>query len=295
MEYMAFYSARRDDFFSGIEIRASSWDEAARLGGKIYLVAPHASGMEQSRVVLEAFGWRSYTVVAVAGPWSSDDERGMRWAAAMILEAYNKGHNQIPGILLWAATIVPEMITVETMMPMLKWGITHKNSMMRYLVTRAAGFIGAPALPIILRAVGDKSEEVQMAAIEAAEKIGPASLPVIELGIKSRNPSIRRRAVAATRTIGNLALPVLQSAMGDSNVDVRVTAVFVARLIGPSAFPILVSAASDNDPRVRTEAMLDAEHFGHLGLTVLEQGIKDRDRHVREAAREALNRMGGRR
>jgi len=303
MEYMAFYS-RRDTpwmydlqgnpclIMDGLGIYASSFDEAARLGEEIYLLVPFLSGNEQSRVILGDLGWRSSAATVVAGPWRNDDESGMAEAARMIVEAHNKGYRQVPGILLWAVPVVCEVqpknlkITVE-------WGINHKNSMVRYLATRAAGCIGTSALPILLRAIGDEAEDVQMAAIEVAETMGAASLPVIEIAMKKRNPSIRRRAVAATRRMGDLALPILQSAMMDSDVDVRIMAVFVARLIGPSAFQILVSAASDNDPRVRTEAMIDADHFGHAALSVLAEGLKDRDRHVREAAKEALKRMGG--
>jgi hypothetical protein len=296
MEYLAFHSTRDylplgNPYILSNSIYASTWEEAARSGGAIYLVAPYAYGMGQSRVVLGDFGWRSSAVTAVAGPWRNDDERGMIWAAAIIAEEYNKGHQQIPGILLWAATLVP-IVPPEMIGMTVEWGINHKNSMMRYLATRAAGHIGA--ISSVMKALGDKSEEVQAAAIEAAETIGPDALQVVERAIKSRNPSIRRRATTAARRMGDRALSILQSAMEDSDVDVRITAVFVARLIGPSAFPILERASSDKDARVRVEAMLDADQFGPPALQIIEKGLKDRDRRVREAAREALNRMRGR-
>lgn len=299
MEYLAFHSTRDNlpigNPYLSNSIYASTWEEAARSGGSIYLVAPYApyaSGTGQSRVILEAFGWRSSAVIAVAGPWRNDDERGMTWAAAMIAEEYNKGHQQIPGILLWAATLVP-IVPPEMIGTIIEWGINHKNSTMRELATRAAGRIGA--ISTLLKALGDKSEEVQMAAIEAAETIDPEALPqIVELAIKSRNPSVRWRATAAARRMGDRALSILQSTMEDSNVDVRIMAVFVARLIGQSAFPILVRASSDKDARVRVEAMLDADQFGAPALQIIKRGLKDRDRRVREVARDAFNRMMGR-
>jgi vesicle coat complex subunit len=108
-----------------------------------------------------------------------------------------------------------------------------KNQLVRSWTASALRQIGPaaePAVPALVKALGDPDPEVQISAAEALGRIGPAAEP---------------------------AVPALIEALGDPDADVQRTASETLGRIGlaaKAAVPALINALGSADPGVRRDA-----------------------------------------
>jgi HEAT repeat protein len=154
--------------------------------------------------------------------------------------------------------------------------------------------IGAPAVPALIQALGDRSENVRRAAAEALVRIGAPAVPALIQALGDDEFRVRRAAAEALVRIGAPAVPALIQALGDRSENVRRAAAEALGAIGdPQAIPALIQALGDSDSAVRA---VSAEALGAIGdpqaVPPLIQALGDSDWDVRRAAAEALGRLG---
>jgi len=156
---------------------------------------------------------------------------------------------------------------------------------------------GRPALPTLLRALGDRDLGVRWMAVEALRQMGdPQAIPTLLRALGDRDSGVRQMAVEALRRIGGTqAVPALLRAIEDSESHVRRAAVEALGEIGdPQAVSALLRVLEDNVSDVRHTA---ARVLGEIGdpqtVPALLQAIEHRELCVRWAAAEALGQMGG--
>jgi hypothetical protein len=159
-----------DGLDEGNGIHASTWDEAAKYGVKIYMVVPFLLYGGNPVIALGSFGWRSSAATVIAGPWERDSHNGMRQAAEFILASYQQGYRQVVGILLWAADTVAAYRgnVIPITLHILELAMADTDPYLRMEAVRVAGRIGAPARHILKLAAADGDPDVRLEAVRAA-------------------------------------------------------------------------------------------------------------------------------
>jgi HEAT repeat protein len=102
--------------------------------------------------------------------------------------------------------------------------------------------LGAPAVPALIKALGDSDSAVRRAAAEALGKLGdPQAVPALIQALGDSDSAVRRAAAEALGAIGDpQAVPALIQALGDSDWDVRRAAAWALGKLGdPQAVPAL--------------------------------------------------------
>jgi HEAT repeat protein len=154
----------------------------------------------------------------------------------------------------------------------------------------AFGAAGAPAVPALIQALGDRSENIRRAAAEALGELGdPQAVPALSVWAHAGEDAARD----ALQTLGHPMLDLPQAvaqvaAQGAWGVLIRaLTCAQVREVVvglGAPAAPALIQALGDSDGDVRRAAATRAR------LRANSQG--DSHSAVRRAAAEALGKLG---
>jgi len=102
-------------------------------------------------------------------------------------------------------------------------------------LVEALGAAGAPAVPALIQALGDRNEYVRRAACWALGAIGdPQAIPAIVQALVTRKRDVREAAAEALGHIGDAeAIPALMGALQDSNDAVRSASAYaIAQILG---------------------------------------------------------------
>jgi len=114
-------------------------------------------------------------------------------------------------------------------------------------VRRAAqklAVLGPDAVPALIRALGDDTEDVAQSATEALGMVDPPAVAALAEALKDPDADVRRRAAEALSSIGPAAaavVPALIEALEDSNPGVVRAAAHALGAMGPEAEPAVPS------------------------------------------------------
>ena len=141
----------------------------------------------------------------------------------------------------------------------------RRDTALKRRLVEAFGAAGAPAVPALIKALGDWedwwsdedwwidedcwSDNVRAAAAEALGAIGdPQAVPALIQALGDSDSAVRRAAAEALGKLGDpQAIPALIQALGDSDRDVRRAAAEALGAIGdPQAVPALIQALGDD-------------------------------------------------
>lgn len=157
-----------------------------------------------------------------------------------------------------------------------------------------------PAVPVLIEALNDANEEVQIAAAQALGEIGPASigdLPSLVNLLRHRNDGIRRAAAYGLQGMGRLATPAaddLLASAGDPSSDVRESAIAALGRIGAHVEAVL-AALDDREGDVRRAAVNAIPEFAQASeraIAPLIKALRDPDSNVQSTALGALFKVG---
>ena len=182
----------------------------------------------------------------------------------------------------------------------------------------AAGPKAAAATADLLRALGDRDEELRTAAAAALGRIGhgpeaKAAIPALIAALKDPDWKVRQHAAVALGQIGPMTDRVIAAlivGLKDPEEAVALRASDALTLIGTSALPPVLALLRDEDRAVRQSAIGTLVDFGRAAHTpgdeteahareraaaaraALRSALGDRDERVRFGASEALRRLG---
>ena len=205
----------------------------------------------------------------------------------------------------------------------------HDDTDLKWRLVEAFGAAGTPAVPALIQALGDRSENIRRAAAKALGKLGdPKAIPALSVWAHAGEDAARNalqtlghpmldlpqavaqvaaqgawgvliRALTCTQVrevvvgLGAPAVPALIQALGDLSENVRrAAAEALGKLGDPQAVPALIKALGDDWNAVRRAA---AEALGKLGdpqaVPALIQALGDRSENVRRAAQQAIQQI----
>jgi len=162
----------------------------------------------------------------------------------------------------------------------------------------------APAVPVLIEALGDADESVrdQAALVLGLIRRGAKeAVPALAKATKDKSPTVRLKALEALGRIGPdaaSAVPVLVEAIQGSDPSLRVFAIQAVYGIGPDAegaIPALIAALRDSDKIVRLHAAQALANMGPKAkpaVPALIEAVSDPDSAVRSMATAAFVRMG---
>ena len=130
--------------------------------------------------------------------------------------------------------------------------------------------IGKPAIPALIKALGDSDSSVRRGAIAALSKIGEPAVPALIGALGDYTSRVRLHAAWAlgegeVAKAAKKAVPALIMTLADEYEDVRATAAFSLGLIGEPAkvaVPALAEALGDERQQIRSVA---AEALRRIG------------------------------
>ncbi|MEM4721748.1 MAG: hypothetical protein QXT73_06800 [Candidatus Methanomethylicaceae archaeon] len=220
-------------------IYAGTFWEASGYEGDIYLVAPLPS--PETVVAIGSMGWRASAAIVVGGPYNLDDENDQVKAAEQIIAAARAGYETIPGVLVWACSVLKESSFLFDL-------IKIPDKRIKIGIAEACGDIGESAIPV-LKKVRTVSVEIFPAIARACEKIGPASIPILrryaKIRIKRDRPTercLRVSAILSLGKIGHEAIPVLWEVSSMVNESNMFELMYIAKAcgnIGKETIPLL--------------------------------------------------------
>jgi HEAT repeat protein len=171
----------------------------------------------------------------------------------------------------------------------------RRDTALKWRLVEAFGAAGAPAVPLLIQALGDWwSEDVRRAAAEALGKLGdPQAVPALIQALGDSDRDVRAAAAEALGKLGNpQAIPALIKALRDGSYDVRRAAAEALVKIGTPAVPALIQALRDSYSSVRAAA---CEVMGTIGdaqaVPALTKALGDLSENVRRAARQAIQQI----
>lgn len=179
--------------------------------------------------------------------------------------------------------------------PGARLALTDANPETRFNTVSFLSLQGPAAVPLLVEAIKDKDEKVQVQAVKALHELKvdndylkSSVLPLL----KEADPLVRRNAVSVLHRCGLPALEPLFGALKDSDVKVRQQAIqAVTTIPGDEKLlvPVLTEALEDDDPFVRGRATAALGRTGGVrALPQLQQSLKDKEDEVRLEAVEAL-------
>ena len=162
---------------------------------------------------------------------------------------------------------------------------------------------GRPAVPILVRSLGDPAPEVRRAAVARLGSIGldaEAALVVLRRAIEDKDGTVRDAATEAVRWIESRAndfrtkrLPGALEDLADPDPDIRRGAAEILGGYGPHsapAVPALIRGLDDRDASVRLASSHALGLIGtaaHVALPALAAREADPDELVRQSAKAA--------
>jgi HEAT repeat protein len=198
----------------------------------------------------------------------------------------------------------PLLQTLRTAVPVLVADIADPDVRVRLGaidVLETLGDAAAPAVPALVRALGDPNRFVRWAAARTLGKMSPiesaTTVPNLAHLLFDDDLDVRLSAAAALDRFGpaaEAAVPDLIQAMKASDADMREAAIKTVGGIGTgaqSAVPALAAALFDPDPRIRQIAADVLGRFGSLAASAepaLRKALDDSEPDVRKAASDAL-------
>jgi len=196
------------------------------------------------------------TLIQALGDWNWD----VRRAAAKALGKLGDLH-AVPALSVWAhagedaahnalqalghpALDLPQAVAQVAVQG--AWGVLIR-ALPSEKVREAMAGLGAPAVPVLIKALGDDWYGVRRAACEALGAIGDLqAVPALIKALGDRDKDVRRAACEALGAIGDpQAVPALIKALGDRDEDVRRAAAEALVKIGTPAVPALHKALTD--------------------------------------------------
>ena len=190
---------------------------------------------------------------------------------------------------LKAASAVPALLGV------IRAGRTPFNAANITVFLQALRWIGTPALPVLIDALGDDDPRMRLALVDLVAEIGGADVVPVLTGVL-RDPEWRVRwqsADALGRMGDNAAVPDLLDMLTDSNRDVCISAAWALGKIGHvSAVQGLIRLLHDRDWRVRWAGAQALWEIGADAVPALLDTLRDPDEYVRRAAMRALAEIG---
>ncbi len=190
---------------------------------------------------------------------------------------------------LKAASAVPALLGV------IRTGRTPFNATNITVFLQALRWIGTPALPVLIDALGDDDPRMRLSLVDLVAEIGGADVVGVLTGVL-RDPEWRVRwqsADALGRMGDNAAVPDLLDMLADSNRDVCISAAWALGKIGHvSAVQGLIRLLHDRDWRVRWAGAQALWEIGEDAVPALLDTLRDPDEYVRRAAMRALAEIG---
>jgi HEAT repeat protein len=278
----------------------NAWQQNARRTWRFLNLRLHLPAWREPLALLtglldEADARRLLTWIAHA---RSPEERRLRRNLLLAAElAVESGHGQIMrGIL------VPRLLRVlrdekNRARQHAAWlYLAQRKDRVREAAMEALVAIGAPAVPGLLRALGDAETDVRKAAAEALGKIGDATaVPGLLHALRDAESWVRQAAAKALVQIGDAtAVPGLLHVLRDAERWVREAAAKALVQIGDAtAVPGLLHALRNAAWWVRQAA---AAALGEIGDAAAVPGLLaalgDAEANVRQAAAAALGEIG---
>jgi HEAT repeat protein len=173
----------------------------------------------------------------------------------------------------------------------------RRDTALKRRLVEAFGAAGAPAVPALIRALGDSDRDVRCESAEALGDLGdPQAIPALIKALGDSDREVRRAAAWALGKLGDpRAVPPLIQALGDGSYDVRRAAAEALVKIGTPAVPALIQALGDSYSSVRAAA---CEVMGTIGdaqaVPALTKALGDLSFKVQEAARNAIEQIKAR-
>jgi HEAT repeat protein len=166
---------------------------------------------------------------------------------------------------------------------------------------------GEPAIPYLIKALGDCSLYVRWASARTLGRLAPdlaeAVVPEITKLLCDPDVDVRTAAATALERFGLLArsaIPELTRAAGpDEDVEQRIAAMkalVATGTDGASAVPQIALGLTDTNVRIRRQAAQTLARFGPLArsaASALQQALTDTDPDVRKDAADALIKVLG--
>ncbi len=148
------------------------------------------------------------------------------------------------------------------------------------------------AVPIVVNAFNDKSEDIQRRAVTSASKLGIKALPRLKAASSSQKKQVRDNTAKA---LGALATPqsidILVSMLKDMEESVVITASVSLGKIGEKARPALLKALNSEDDMQRAGAINALSLMGKSSYQTLLNSLADRSSKVRAGAAMGLGQM----
>jgi HEAT repeat protein len=174
-------------------------------------------------------------------------------------------------------------------------------------IVEAVADTGAPAVPILVKALGDESQRPKVAAILGrlgpdAKDAAPALANILE---KDKSPAARREALIALGSMGPFAAqqsPAIAKVLKDRDVQLRAAACYALGKIGPLA----IGSKSELIDCVKSEDELcgmaaawaltrvdpNCPEGAHKSVPCLVKALYNPDAHIRLEAVTALQSLG---
>ncbi len=155
--------------------------------------------------------------------------------------------------------------------------------------------IGAPAVPVLIDALGDEEPRVRLAIIDILGEIGERdAIPALTGALRDPEWRVRWQAADALGRMGDLsAVPDLLAMLTDANKDVRVAVAWALGRIGHiSAVEGLVSLLRDRDWRARWAGAQALWEIGAPAVPAVIAMLREADEYVRRAAVRTLSTIG---
>ena len=186
--------------------------------------------------------------------------------------------------------------------PLLSKALGEKSAMVRAHAARALGRIGEAAKdagPALAELVADPNDDVRRSALNALRKIKPdrdKTLPIISQALAHADPSTRVHALQSIADMGEAAVPALIKALEHS--EGKYWALLVLGELGPKAkdaVPGMAKLLNDDSVQVRREAVMALGMVGKDAESAVPQiakALDDEQMAVRYGAAFALGSLG---
>jgi HEAT repeat protein len=174
--------------------------------------------------------------------------------------------------------------------------ISSKNEAEVKAASKGLARIGTPAIPDLLRLLGDQDEIRGKRAATTLARMGKMAYDPLMSSLSHQNTYIRARAALALGLMKSKeALPALRQRLSDPAPEVRAFTAYALGLIGDaSPVPALIQALADKEANVRLEA---CKALGKIAdssaLEALVLRLQDHNLEVAAAATKAIVNVPG--
>jgi HEAT repeat protein len=204
-----------------------------------------------------------------------------------------------------AEAMDPVEENIRAAVPRLAAGLSDRDLESRLAALDALEVMGptaAPALPALIRVLGDPNQFIRWQAVRTLGRIGytenPTVVPALARLLGDPDLDVRLASCVALAEYGpaaRAAIPALiQAIRGPTDTELKVAAMSTLQRIGPdsiSAIPVLIETLENPDARARQKAAEVLARFGPAATSAigsLRRALDDDNAEVRRAASEAL-------